>query len=506
MPRARAVFRRGWPRPPARPWSRRRRRSCRRPARSRCATRSGWAGAPPRCRPAAPGCCRRRPPAGPARGHASGRGRTRGPPRPRPRTRSGSRHRRTSRREGVRTRSGPRGVAAAAPRSPAAVRPEGRPPPRPAPPARRGTSSSARRNPTGARCRWSMRVSDRLSAAMRAHPAAVAVFVSTLAVPPPGAPADERVTYVRCGRLFDGTSGSLREGVAVVVRGDTIADVGPGLPVPEGATVLDLAGFTVVPGLIDAHTHVALHPGSYDNQILRETPELRAIHATARRPGHRGGRDHHDPGPGERGRGPGRRRPAGRGLQGTRARAPHPGRDPAGDGHGRVRPRGLHAVRQAAADLPGSGRPGRGAAAGAHSRAGGRGRRQGLHGELREEAGRERRALRGPHLHGRGAARAGGRGPRRGPEGRRPHVLRRERAAGGGRRCGLHRTRPLPDRGHLPEDGRAKAWPTSPPCSSTSCGGTGRSSRSSSRRDPGEAQEDGGPARGVVPRGAEDAR
>jgi imidazolonepropionase-like amidohydrolase len=92
--------------------------------------------------------------------------------------------------------------------------------------------------------------------------------------------AGEPVTYVKCGRLFDGTSGTLREGVGVVVRDGIIADVGPELAVPAGATVLDLGRFTVAPGLIDAHTHVALHPGDYDGQILRETPEMRAIHAT----------------------------------------------------------------------------------------------------------------------------------------------------------------------------------------------------------------------------------
>lgn len=90
----------------------------------------------------------------------------------------------------------------------------------------------------------------------------------------------EDVTYLRCGRLFDGTSSALAENVGVVVRGGTIVDVGPGLAVPAGATVLDLGRYTVLPGLIDAHTHVVLHPGGYEEQILRETPELRAIHAT----------------------------------------------------------------------------------------------------------------------------------------------------------------------------------------------------------------------------------
>src|SRR5262245_25091968 len=92
--------------------------------------------------------------------------------------------------------------------------------------------------------------------------------------------ADAVPTYVKCGRLFDSPTGAMRSEVGIVVRDGVVVDVGPGLAVPAGATVLDLAAFTIVPGLIDAHTHIALHPGGYDDQIPRETPELRAIHAT----------------------------------------------------------------------------------------------------------------------------------------------------------------------------------------------------------------------------------
>jgi imidazolonepropionase-like amidohydrolase len=105
------------------------------------------------------------------------------------------------------------------------------------------------------------------------------VAALTLAGATTAAPANP-VTYVKCGRLFDGTSSTLREGMAVIVTGGTITAVGAGLPVPAGAAVLDLGAYTVVPGLIDAHTHVVLHPGGWEAQILRETPERRAIHAT----------------------------------------------------------------------------------------------------------------------------------------------------------------------------------------------------------------------------------
>ena len=97
-----------------------------------------------------------------------------------------------------------------------------------------------------------------------------------------GAPARAQgdVTFLRAGRLFDGVSGRTEAGVDVVVRGGRIEAVGRGLPVPPGARVVDLSRYTLMPGLVDAHTHVVLHAGDYDRQMLRETPEYRAIAGT----------------------------------------------------------------------------------------------------------------------------------------------------------------------------------------------------------------------------------
>jgi imidazolonepropionase-like amidohydrolase len=92
--------------------------------------------------------------------------------------------------------------------------------------------------------------------------------------------AQEDYTYIKVRRLFDGRSDAVRENAAVIIRGGKIERVGANLPAPRGAVVYDLGDVTLMPGLIDAHTHVVLHAGDYDSQILRETPEYRAIVAT----------------------------------------------------------------------------------------------------------------------------------------------------------------------------------------------------------------------------------
>ena len=92
--------------------------------------------------------------------------------------------------------------------------------------------------------------------------------------------AQESAIYIRAGKLFDGRSDPLAENVQIIIRGKKIVQVGKELQIPAGAQVIDLSDRVVMPGLIDAHTHIILHAGDYEAQILRETPEYRAIYAT----------------------------------------------------------------------------------------------------------------------------------------------------------------------------------------------------------------------------------
>jgi imidazolonepropionase-like amidohydrolase len=87
---------------------------------------------------------------------------------------------------------------------------------------------------------------------------------------------------VRAGRLFDGTE-KLAANQVILIKGNRIAKVGPAeqVQVPADAEVVDLRHATVLPGLIDAHTHVFGNGPDFDNQILRDSYQYRTLTALA---------------------------------------------------------------------------------------------------------------------------------------------------------------------------------------------------------------------------------
>ncbi|WP_257550682.1 amidohydrolase family protein [Sphingopyxis sp. DBS4] len=70
-------------------------------------------------------------------------------------------------------------------------------------------------------------------------------------------PASAETLYVQTGRLIDGVSNAVRTGQCVTIEDEHIRAVGPCGTVPAGATVVDWSAYTVLPGLIDLHTHLA---------------------------------------------------------------------------------------------------------------------------------------------------------------------------------------------------------------------------------------------------------
>jgi len=99
-----------------------------------------------------------------------------------------------------------------------------------------------------------------------------------------GPAADPPPLLLRPAGVFDGVDGTVHAGWQVLVRGEQIAAVGPDLSVPAGAHVVDLAGATLMPGMIEGHGHLFLHPyneATWDDQVLHEPLALRTARAVA---------------------------------------------------------------------------------------------------------------------------------------------------------------------------------------------------------------------------------
>ena len=102
---------------------------------------------------------------------------------------------------------------------------------------------------------------------------------------PQAAPQPETVYLLKPAHVFDGESSQLHDDWVVLIRGERIEAAGPatGINAPADAKVIDLPGMTLLPGLIEAHSHILLHPyseTSWNDQVAHEALSLRVARAT----------------------------------------------------------------------------------------------------------------------------------------------------------------------------------------------------------------------------------
>ena len=96
-----------------------------------------------------------------------------------------------------------------------------------------------------------------------------------------GQPSAPKRVAIRAGRVIDGKGGAPLLNALILVEGDRIASLTPGGTAPPGAELIDLSHATVLPGLIDTHTHILLQgditAADYDEQLLKQSIPYRAI-------------------------------------------------------------------------------------------------------------------------------------------------------------------------------------------------------------------------------------
>jgi imidazolonepropionase-like amidohydrolase len=96
---------------------------------------------------------------------------------------------------------------------------------------------------------------------------------------PQSAPSAHPIV-LHAARLLDVESGRISSPGEILIQGDAIKEVGAKVTYPAGAEIIDLGDTTLLPGLIDAHVHLFLHPGAEDLQTVQESAPQRTIMAT----------------------------------------------------------------------------------------------------------------------------------------------------------------------------------------------------------------------------------
>ncbi|UZR98855.1 metal-dependent hydrolase family protein [Chondrinema litorale] len=88
----------------------------------------------------------------------------------------------------------------------------------------------------------------------------------------------EQITAIICGKLIDGKSGKARNNAVILVAGERIIEVGDKELISPDYQLIDLSDYTVLPGMIDAHTHPLIYGDDYQTNHLKGTSAYNALH------------------------------------------------------------------------------------------------------------------------------------------------------------------------------------------------------------------------------------
>jgi len=93
-------------------------------------------------------------------------------------------------------------------------------------------------------------------------------------------PASGKSVVLHASRMLDVSAGKIVSPGEVLVEGERVVAAGASVEHPAGSQMIDLGDVTLMPGLIDAHVHLFLHPGAEDLQTIEESVPQRTIMAT----------------------------------------------------------------------------------------------------------------------------------------------------------------------------------------------------------------------------------